>query len=121
MTKTVWWYDMYSGKEWLEEGIGRINTYLENSYYIVSWNWENCFQVDYEKKYWSLKDAPRVLAQKWPQDIQTTKWVKAELPHGHIEGWTKMNLIRQETDPMLCTEWRHSTNRTLENIGVPWK
>ena len=49
MTKTVWWYDIYFGKEWLEEGIGGINTYLETSYYIVSWNWENCFQVDYEK------------------------------------------------------------------------
>ena len=51
MKKTVCWYDIYSGKEWLEEGIGRMNTYLETSYYTVSWNWEDYFQVEYEKKY----------------------------------------------------------------------
>ena len=41
-----------------------------------------------------------VLAQKWTQDLQTTNWDKAETSYVQLEGWKKMNCIRQKNDPM---------------------
>ena len=73
--------------------------YTEKLAIILLGKTEKMFLSRLWEKYWSLKDALRVLARKWPQDIQTTKWVKAELPHVHLEGCNKLNWISQETDP----------------------
>ena len=47
-----------------------------------------------------LKETPMVLAQKRTQDLQTTNWDKAETSYVQLEGWKKMNCIRQKNDPM---------------------
>ena len=47
--------------------------------------------------YWKIKDAQKVFARKWIQDLQTTKWVVSGWRHGHLEHWHRVNCIRWET------------------------